>query len=352
MHQSLFSIRATSIALFLYCLFGTGVGLSNYIFPTGHFIDYFIPISSGLLIGILLLYFRKAPEARQIATVKSLFFITVYSFVTPAWYFTLGSELNDWVFVDEFPPISGVILIATAVLIVMVPNNWLRYMVVLWCSVCAPILIYLIAHPDELSTARGREMVVFFGPGGALFFIVLSYQRDLILQFTKVEAHLKHSRRLADHDELTKICNRRGLIYWLSKNVKDKPNISGLIIDIDHFKHINDSFGHEAGDSILKQVSRLLEDCVSSQGCLARWGGDEFVILINNMPAHQVEQLANQCLMTIREHDFPIVGRITCSIGVGINIESTDIDSIIRNADASLYKAKQLGRNQVICNQQ
>ncbi|QUX94082.1 hypothetical protein C0J08_01100 [Marinomonas sp. CT5] len=351
MQQSLFSIRATSIALFLYCVFGISVGVSNYIFPTGHFIDYFIPISSGLFIGILLLYFRKDPEARQVMAVKTLFFLTVYCFVTPAWYFTLGSELNDWVFVDEFPPISGVILIATAVLIVMVPNNWLRYMVVLWSSVCAPILIYLIAHPNELSTARGREMMVFFGPGGALFFIVLSYQRDIIIRFAKVEAHLKHSRRLADHDELTKTCNRRGLIYWLSKHAGDKPNISGLIIDIDHFKHINDTFGHEVGDSILKQVSRLLEDCVSSKGCLARWGGDEFVILIHDLPASQVEQLANQCLVAIREYDFPIVGQVTCSIGVGLNVESTAIDNIIREADNSLYRAKQIGRNQAVNNQ-
>lgn len=352
MHQSLFSIRATFIALILYCVFGISVGVSHYIFPTGHFIDYFVPTSCGLFIAGLLIYFRKDPKGRHVNTIKTLFFLYAYSFVTPAWYFTIGAVLNDWVLVNEFPPISGVILIATAVLIMMVPHAWLHYMIIVWCSICAPILIYLVSHPIELSTARGREMLVFFGPGGALFFIVLSYQRDLILQFTKVEAHLKRSRRLADHDELTKICNRRGLIYWLSKHAKDIPNISGLIIDIDHFKHINDTFGHEAGDSILKQVSRLLEDCVSSQGCLARWGGDEFVILINNMPAHQVEQLANQCLMTIREQDFPIVGRITCSIGVGINIESTNIDSIIRKADAGLYKAKQMGRNQIICNQQ
>lgn len=348
MQQSLFSIRATYIALTLYCFFGIFIGVSNYIFPTNHFIDYFVPTSCGLFIGGLLLYFRKDPKGRHLNTIKTLFFLNAYAFLIPAWYFTISSHLNGWILVDEFPPISGVMLIATAVLVVMVPKSWLRYTLIVWAAICAPILAYLIIHPAEIDTARGKEMMVFFGPGGGLFLIVLSYQRDLILRFEQIEENLQSSRRQADYDELTNICNRRGLIYWLSKNTGKKTNICGLIIDIDYFKNINDTYGHEAGDAVLKQAAALLADCLPDKSCLARWGGDEFVILLREQSSYQAEHIANRCWQLIRESQFPLIGHITCSIGVASNIESNDIDSIISQADGCLYDAKRQGRDQVV----
>lgn len=348
MGQSLFSIRATYIALAFYSVFGVSVGLSNLIFSTGHIIDFVIPTSCGILIAWLLVYLHKSPEARHTATVKYLFFLTIYSFVTPSWYFTVGAEIYDWKLVEEFPPISGVILIAISVLIAMVPKSWLRYTMIMWGAICLPILVYLITHPSEISTARGREMMIFFGPGGILFFIVLSYQRDVLLRFQLAEQHLKSSRRQADHDELTNICNRRGLINWLSEQAKSDPKISGLVIDIDHFKHINDTHGHQTGDTVLKEVARLLEACLSSQSCLARWGGDEFVIFLNNQSDEQVKRIAHTCWQSISGHHFPLIGQVTCSIGGAPNIESNDIDVIIRSADACLYQAKRQGRNQVV----
>lgn len=352
MHQSLFSIRATYIALSLYCAFGIFVGISNFFLNTGHLIDFVVPVSCGVCIAGLLIYFHKDPKGRHLRTIKALFFLNAYSFLTPAWYFTIGSALNGWVLVDEFPPISGVTLIATSVLVMMVPKSWLRYTMIVWFAICAPIVAYLITHSAELDTARGKEMMVFFGPGGGLFLIVLSYQRDLILRFEQIEERLQHTRRQADYDELTNICNRRGLIDWLSNNAGAEPNVSGLIIDIDYFKHINDTYGHETGDAVLKQVSKLLGECLPDQSCLARWGGDEFVILLNEQSTGQAEQVANTCWQLILDKHFPLVGHITCSVGVASNVESNDIDTIIRNADACLYAAKRQGRNQVMNNRQ
>ncbi|WP_417551707.1 GGDEF domain-containing protein [Marinomonas fungiae] len=348
MQQSLFSIRATYIALCFYCVFGAIVGISYLAINTGHFIDFVVPTSSSVLLAGLLLYFHHDPKGRHTQSIKYLFFITAYSFVTPAWYYTIGSVIHNWVLVEVFPPISGVILIAISILTAMVPHSWLRHTMLLWGAICVPILLYLISQPSELSTARGREMMVFFGPGGALLFIVLSYQRDIMLHFTRAEERLRNSRRQADYDELTDICNRRGLIYWLSSNAGAQPNISSIIIDLDHFKQINDSHGHETGDAVLKQAAKLLESSLPKQSCLARWGGDEFVVLMNGLAAEQAKQVADTCWRTIRDHPFPLVGQLTCSLGVATNIQSNDIDTIIRSADACLYIAKRQGRNQVV----
>lgn len=348
MYQLVFSTRATYIALSFYSVFSVLIGLFSIITQTGHLIDYVIPTSSGIAIAGFLIYFHQDPDRRQPNVLKAMVVLNAYAFVTPAWYFTVGSAWHDWVFVDEFPPISGIMLIATSALMVKAPLYWLRYVIITWALICAPILVCLLTHPTELNTPRGKEMLVFFGFGGALLLIILAYQRKLIARFSQVQDNLQRSRRQAEYDELTDICNRRGLIYWLSRYDCKKPDISGLIIDIDHFKYINDTHGHETGDAVLKQVSKILGDHIPEQSCLARWGGDEFVILLKDMSGSDVQQVADDCLNSIREVNFPTVGHLTCSIGVAPNLESSDIDIIIRKADACLYVAKRQGRNQVV----
>lgn len=346
MQKPLFSIRATYIALCLYIISTISIGAIH--FNTRHLIDFVLPTSSGVFFILVLIYFHQAPQDRHSVAVKALLIMNAYAFIPPAWYFTISSTLNDWVFVDEFPPVSGLMLIVSAMSVVMAPQSWLKYMFLLWVLICAPILVYLIAHPTELQTARGKEMIVFFGPCGALLLIVLFYQRDLFSRFYQIEERLRYSRRQADYDELTDIYNRRGLIYWLSSNAGEKPNISSLIIDIDHFKQINDTHGHESGDAVLREAAKLLENSLPKQSCLARWGGDEFVVLLNDLTANQAKKVADTCWRAIHDHQFPLVGQLTCSIGVAHNIQSNDIDTLIRQADACLYIAKRQGRDQVV----
>ncbi|WP_158541184.1 sensor domain-containing diguanylate cyclase [Marinomonas piezotolerans] len=351
MYQLVFSTRATYIALSFYSVFTVSIGVFNMITQTGHIIDYVIPISSGIAITSFLIYFHQDPKHHQPNVIKALVILNAYAFITPAWYFTVGAVWSSWAFIDEFPPVSGIMLIASAALVVKAPRSWLRFVLITWGLVCTPIMVYLLTHSVELNTPRGREMLIFFGPGGFILLIILTYQRKLIARFSQVQDNLQRSRRQAEYDELTDICNRRGLISWLSRDESKTPDVSGLIIDIDHFKYINDTHGHETGDAVLKHVSQVLGSHIPEQSCLARWGGDEFVILLKDMSASDVQKVADDCLNSIREVLFPSVGHITCSIGAAPNLQSSDIDTIIRNADACLYTAKRQGRNQVVIKQ-
>lgn len=348
MQQTLFSIKATYIALLLYGAVGFIMGTLHLFSPTGHVIDQVVPLSCGIGITLLLAYFHKDPSNRQITTIKCLYLANIIAFVIPVWYFVLGATWYGWPLIEEFPPISAIILIAMSVLIFMIPKSWTRYVILMWISICAPIVLFLITHPLQLETPRGRDLMVLFGPGGALLFIVLSYQRELHDRFDRIEGSLKYSRKQADTDSLTNISNRRGVLYWLSQYSTDTAHFTGLIIDIDHFKSINDTYGHEVGDDILKQISVILAGSLSEQDCLARWGGDEFVILLPHATAARAKEVADNCLTHIRKNTFPTVGQLTCSIGVAHNIKSNDIDTIIRQADACLYIAKRQGRDQMV----
>lgn len=343
MQQTLFSIRATYTALIAYTILSLIMSVAHLMFPTGHRIDQIIPILCLISCTWLLFYFHQAPNKRHIIMMKYLYFITVMAFLPPAWYFVLGAVWHDWVFINEFPPISPIILIGMSVLIFMVPKTWGRHVIWLWCAICLPIVVFLISHPLELETPRGRELMVAFGPGGALLFIVLSYQRDLHDRFNHIENNLTHSRRQADTDALTGILNRRGALYWLSQHDENNTLFAGLIIDIDHFKDINDNFGHEMGDAILKNVASILQRSIDEHDCLARWGGDEFIILFANAAPDRVNAVAQQCWDNIRNHRFPTTRQVTCSIGMAQDIPSRNIDTIVSQADAGLYQAKRAG---------
>jgi diguanylate cyclase (GGDEF)-like protein len=128
--------------------------------------------------------------------------------------------------------------------------------------------------------------------------------------------------------------------------------LSLIILDIDHFKNVNDEYGHQAGDVILKELSRLLKKCVREIDLVARYGGEEFVIILPETPKRNAIIVAERMRAAIMETDFPHEPQplnITASIGVAGYPEDdirTRID-IISKADLALYKAKRDGRNQV-----
>ena len=128
--------------------------------------------------------------------------------------------------------------------------------------------------------------------------------------------------------------------------------MSVLIADIDHFKTINDRYGHECGDMVLKQFADVLGATVKrQQDVVARWGGEEFVVLLHDAPLNDALVLANIICRRIEATLFDIKSehiRVTVSIGVAALFEeAADLDQALAIADASLYEAKHTGRNRV-----
>jgi len=167
------------------------------------------------------------------------------------------------------------------------------------------------------------------------------------------------NRRLAAVDSLTGVANRRALIAALDREVarasRQHTPMALMMVDIDHFKHVNDRYGHPAGDRVLCSVVNVLRQRVRAQDLVGRYGGEEFMVLLPDTGLVGAEQLAHELCKAVEESRCPADGvpgpgiAVTVSIGVfGGRLESGDSwDMLIAAADRALYQAKNNGRNRV-----
>ncbi len=154
---------------------------------------------------------------------------------------------------------------------------------------------------------------------------------------------------LATTDRLTGAYNRHKLdelsTYEISRSTRYHHPLSLILIDIDHFKEVNDSYGHLVGDQVLVNLVTLLQTNIRDTDSLARWGGEEFVILCPGINGGQALQLAEKIRAVVSKHDFRPVGHITLSIGATELLPGESFDQGILRADEALYRAKENGRD-------
>lgn len=157
-------------------------------------------------------------------------------------------------------------------------------------------------------------------------------------------------RELSEHDQLTGLLNRHGITRAIEKLFVDpESQLALLVVDIDHFKPINDTYGHEVGDRILRQLGTLLVDSVRQSDYLARWGGEEFVLLLPGADGCVAETVAEKLRYRIANTRFEALPDhpVTVSVGVGERAGGEDYHTLFRRVDMALYRAKDAGRNRV-----
>ena len=157
---------------------------------------------------------------------------------------------------------------------------------------------------------------------------------------------------LADsqRDKLTQLKNRFGLYDDFKTKYKKNP-LSIVICDIDFFKKVNDNYGHNAGDEVLKNVAQILSDAVKNFGGAYRWGGEEFIIVLENANISETEKVAEKIRLTAMNFVHNVEGEkisVTMSFGCAEFDNSLTVEENINIADARLYRAKKSGRNRVI----
>lgn len=154
---------------------------------------------------------------------------------------------------------------------------------------------------------------------------------------------------LAMYDPLTNLFNRRALINQVHQELANKTmhfhSTSLILIDLDYFKAVNDTFGHDVGDQVLMHVADFLSANVRKQDLIARWGGEEFVILLRDTSIEQSEQIASNLQEKMKLENFSPVTSMTFSAGVATLSAGQSFDDLIANADKALYTAKKSGRN-------
>lgn len=178
-------------------------------------------------------------------------------------------------------------------------------------------------------------------------------QQALMDKIKKLEEATETISRQAKTDELTGLHNRRSFneikMLALSAAQRHKHPLSLINIDLDHFKTINDTLGHCAGDLVLKEFATLLQTMVRGEDIAVRWGGEEFMILLPHADSNAAAALAERIRATFEQSmssAAPLT--VTASFGVAQWQEGEDEEALIRRADAALYQAKHAGRNCVV----
>jgi diguanylate cyclase (GGDEF)-like protein len=157
--------------------------------------------------------------------------------------------------------------------------------------------------------------------------------------------------RLASADPLTGLANRRGgerdIAAEISRARRQNTPLSCVLLDIDHFKEVNDTFGHQAGDYVLRELSALLRRTVRAYDILVRWGGEEFLVVLPGVDHEQALKLAERIRQAVENLPLAGIGGITASVGVAALGNDYSFDAMFAAADRRLYSAKAAGRNTV-----
>lgn len=216
------------------------------------------------------------------------------------------------------------------------------------------VALYLAAnHFGALSPIAGHALLALYLFNVLVFFSMASYTARFFYHLVRQsEGRL---REYAARDPLTGLFNRRYLLELAGKEQsraqREATRLSLVMADIDHFKKINDTHGHEAGDHVLVHIAAILERCCRAGDTVARWGGEEFLFLLPNTNPEQAKQFAERVCHAAARQPLALDGhvQVTCTLSLGVAevpADETLTDALAR-ADTALYGSKTAGRNRV-----
>ncbi len=153
---------------------------------------------------------------------------------------------------------------------------------------------------------------------------------------------------LTSTDGLTGLASRSRVEQELAYALTSGRPLSVLLLDVDRFKAINDTFGHKTGDDVLRLLAKILQQRGRARDLVGRWGGEEFLIVCEDTPSSGAVILADQLRHRIAIQDFPWVGQCTASFGVAESVPGDTVETLVDRADRAMYAAKRDGRNRVV----
>ena len=224
----------------------------------------------------------------------------------------------------------------------------------------------IINRPEGFIESNASLVIVLFLIAlaffGALIFLAVYLSRKNLelrtlnerLEQTKYSLNHTNAQlnQLAMHDALTQLYNRRAAMPLVNECIK-KAGSSGktfalMLLDIDHFKKVNDTYGHVTGDTVLKSFADIVSNLLRNEDVFARWGGEEFLLLVEVHNARDAEAVAEKIRREVEESNVGEKNlKITVSIGATLVAAGGSFDILIREVDAALYEAKSSGRNRV-----
>jgi diguanylate cyclase (GGDEF)-like protein/PAS domain S-box-containing protein len=201
----------------------------------------------------------------------------------------------------------------------------------------------------EIKNLRKDKTSIFFN-----VYIEPIFKNDIKIGYRSISEDITDKKRIEElsiTDKLTGLYNRFKLDELMTIKIEEfrryEVNFSILLIDIDNFKEVNDTYGHDVGDYILQIIGKTLKENIRITDIIGRWGGEEFIIICNNTNLDNAKNLAENIRKIIQNIKFDKVGTKTISIGLAQFQEEDDVKTIFKKADNALYEAKTTGKNKV-----
>lgn len=177
---------------------------------------------------------------------------------------------------------------------------------------------------------------------GLLTFVVYVMELALYTSYTKLQ-------KLAEEDELTQTYNRRKLKEILQREIERsnryETSLCVALFDIDNFKNINDTYGHNVGDEVLRHLAKIVKSAIRVNDTFGRWGGEEFLLILPNVSLEEAKIACEKIRFIITQTEFETIGSITCSFGLCAYSATSNFDTLISQCDHAMYEAKSAGKN-------
>lgn len=201
-----------------------------------------------------------------------------------------------------------------------------------------------------------NEVKYGFIKSGADDYLIKPFSREefnsVILKNMRLIEQVDRIEKISITDNLTQIYNRNFMKDSLAKQIdlaqRYNKIFSLILFDLDHFKSINDQYGHDKGDHVLAQFSKLVSDNIRKTDVFARWGGEEFLLLCPKTNKDQAQKLAEQLKRVLEKTSFGFEKSITCSVGISEYTADSNFEELVKKADIAMYKAKEKGRNNIV----
>jgi len=274
---------------------------------------------------------------------KLAYFITAYEIIIIVLFLmTFQAYENPNYLIQAF----GVMIILLAIF--LVPNKWIN-------MVISAILIMITFNLMAYINIKNIKLSEFLAGLVYIFLVTilsgLSSFRNNYLQRKKYLIS-KELLRLSETDSLTNIYNRgkfdEELKFWFDYSKRYDAPLSLIIFDIDDYKKVNDTYGHLVGDKIIVELVQVVKDALRKTDIFARFGGDEFVLLLTNTNNKQAVDLTERIRLLVSAQTHETVERVTCSYGLATLMEDDELETFLGRADEMLYISKVTGKNRVV----
>lgn len=240
-------------------------------------------------------------------------------------------------------------LVYTAAFFFLETRHAVQASILIYLSVMIPNLVHILWQAPATQSSDSTLLLVNMLCSHPVYIVTLSGIARLKTHLVQARTHADDLNAAANLDYLTGVANRRAITHLLQHTLSRAQEIgdvlSVILLDVDHFKQLNDTFGHDMGDQALIDVTVTLRQHLRTTDTLGRWGGEEFIVVASATGSEEAAALAERLRGIVATHSYLEGRQITISLGVTTSTSYDIPESLVKRADSALYQAKQDGRN-------